>query len=335
MFQYKNDMNKGFKTIPNYPNYIINKEGTIKNIKLGTTMRPSYVNNKPKLYPIVHLNNPTKTKCRVHRLVAQTFIPNPNNKPQADHIDRDIKNFNADNLRWATSKENRKNQKTPEKNDGNAISIIVTFEDGTEKEYRCAADACKEHGFLQGKISACIRGKRKSHHDCKFRLKLQQDILENEIWTPILTTELKNKGWNVSNLGHVKDTCGRIKKGTITEYYRVNIGGKRYAVHRLVLESFKGKSSDPNKTQVNHINEIKLDNRLENLEWVTSSENTIHSLGKKFIKCKNNKIIKKFNTVSEAANDIDFTRKRTYLFKHLKKNNGEITLNGFIWKYST
>ena len=52
----------------------------------------------------------------VHRLVAQAFIPNPENKPYVDHIDTDPSNNNVDNLRWVTQHENAMNPLTREHN---------------------------------------------------------------------------------------------------------------------------------------------------------------------------------------------------------------------------
>ena len=48
----------------------------------------------------------TQKTYRLHRLVAQAFIPNPDNLPEVDHIDGDKTNNRADNLRWVTPKQN-------------------------------------------------------------------------------------------------------------------------------------------------------------------------------------------------------------------------------------
>lgn len=69
----------------------------------------TYGTKQPNGYYTLHLNY---KKYWVHRLVAETFIPNPDNKPFVDHIDRNPSNNNVENLRWVTKQENMNNMKT-------------------------------------------------------------------------------------------------------------------------------------------------------------------------------------------------------------------------------
>jgi len=98
--------------IPNWENYSITKDGRVfSKIRRGGGGELSLIKNKQTGYVCVGLSHNSKSYQKtVHRLLALTFIPNPENKPCVDHIDRDRTNNNLDNLRWATIQENNNNK---------------------------------------------------------------------------------------------------------------------------------------------------------------------------------------------------------------------------------
>lgn len=108
-----------WKPIKDYEGlYEISNLGRVKSLNYGGTGKGKVLKNieRSNGYLGVRLTKNGKTKAfKVHRLVAEAFIPNPEDKPCVDHINT-IKNDNrVENLRWATHKENMNNPLTKKK----------------------------------------------------------------------------------------------------------------------------------------------------------------------------------------------------------------------------
>lgn len=90
-----------FKEIPDFNEYLVSTNGVILNKRTRKRLSP---NNNGFGYLQVQFKD--KRNYFVHRIVALTFIPNPDNKPYVDHIDGNKANNSVENLRWVTASEN-------------------------------------------------------------------------------------------------------------------------------------------------------------------------------------------------------------------------------------
>lgn len=145
--------------------------------QLKTTLNKGYVHVK------LSKHSDVKT-FKIHRLVAEAFIPNPLNLPQVNHKDENKTNNNVDNLEWCTGKYNM-NYGTVAQRIKNNIDYKLLGEKRKNKNgkklyqyslkgkliriYPSIHEAVR-NGFDKGAINRCIRGKVKTHKGFVFSL---------------------------------------------------------------------------------------------------------------------------------------------------------------------
>ena len=161
--------------------YLVSNKGRVKSLykSLGSVKNSSDGNefisliNHSEGYKCVALSHNGMTKrFFVHRLVAEAFIPNPNNLPQVNHIDGNKQNNCVSNLEWCTARENIRHAidtglipygvRSPYKINNklyfkeNAKPVYQFTMDGKLiKKWRCALDASSSLGIPNNKIYMC------------------------------------------------------------------------------------------------------------------------------------------------------------------------------------
>lgn len=182
-----------FKDIPGCEGYYqVSNKGNVKSLSRYVKSKPGQrdyktpsrilkTNIDKRGYHRVELNvNGNSKKHLVHRLVAKTFIPNPENKPNIDHINTNTSDNRVENLRWCTQKENihnpisfKRNRESLNRNlKKRNETLKLRIKLGMHKQARkvicintgevfdCINDAIKKYNAP--KICECCRHRRKT-----------------------------------------------------------------------------------------------------------------------------------------------------------------------------
>ena len=191
--------------------YKVSNFGRILSLNYNHTGNPGLmtpVKRKKDGYFQVNLRkNGERKTCLLHKLVAETFLPNPENKPQVNHkIEGDegkkinMVIFNTDGsinkekstIEWVTAKENsnyatRNERMAKTKTNGKLSKKVLQLSLSGEllKEWPSTAE-CGRNGFNQGHVAACCRGERKTHKG--FRFMYADDYKEKQLKEVVQTT---------------------------------------------------------------------------------------------------------------------------------------------------
>ena len=217
--------------------YYITKDGKCYNSKTGKYLQ-GQINYKNGYFSYnITLPDGSKKRLYAHRLVAQNYIPNPNNKTQINHIDGDKLNNCIDNLEWVTPKENQQHAIRQELK---KFNHVFCFNKNKElvAEYLNIVDAAKSVGIAQSLIAQEVNkeiktlsggfywsyskelGQTKNYPNTgKAKKVLQYDLNGKYIMTYSSTGEAA-RALHANN-SHIGECCrGKIKnyKGFIWKY---------------------------------------------------------------------------------------------------------------------
>lgn len=142
----------------------VNNHGTME-FRKGRVLKE----NDNRGYKLVNLCvNNKKFKAKVHRLVAEAFVPNPENKPEVEHYNCDRGDNRACNLRWVTRTENMRNCITRGKlSDSKSKPVYMVCADGTVMVFKSLLECSEQTSITRDTLYRNLNGGNSTKYDFK------------------------------------------------------------------------------------------------------------------------------------------------------------------------
>lgn len=145
--------------------YEVSNWGRVKSLKFGKERILKLFKDTSGYLCVKLCKNTNKCQFKVHRLVAEAFLPNPDNLPCVNHKDECKTNNNVNNLEWCNSKYNinfgTRNEKVSKKLSKPVLQYTL---DGQFVREWPSTMECGRNGYNQGNVAACCNGKLKTYN---------------------------------------------------------------------------------------------------------------------------------------------------------------------------
>lgn len=153
---------EGFYEVSNKGNVRSLDRKSGRYVRKGRWLRPFLVPDENGYKHVCLSAYGVREQKAVHRLVAEAFVRNPDNKPQVNHIDENKLNNTADNLEWVTQQENLSySNKGPASKKGKAVARLDTNGFAAEEIYDSITKAAKKNNTTASAICSVLKGRQK------------------------------------------------------------------------------------------------------------------------------------------------------------------------------
>lgn len=141
--------------------YQVSNLGRVTRVTTGRILKSG--KDKDGYLQVTLCKDSTKYTKKIHRLVAQAFVSNSENKPEINHIDEDKANNRVNNLEWSTRKENNNHGTHNERSSRTqSIPIISTnLKTGECREFYGTNECGRQLDLNPGHINEVLKGKRR------------------------------------------------------------------------------------------------------------------------------------------------------------------------------
>ncbi|MEO6068777.1 MAG: HNH endonuclease [Gemmatimonadales bacterium] len=308
--------------------------GNIKSIKRGENLKQC-TRNGYKSVCLSHTN--IKRNHLVHRLVAMTFIENPEKLEIVNHKDGIRTNNIVSNLEWTTYSANALHSIKTLHNHRSTVSVRQLSLDGEVlATFSSIKEAAMSTQSPEGHIPTVCNGTRFQTGGFKWEY-----VTDRTSPVPDGKEPVGYPGYIVTRTGDVysqKTNRFLILNHHQSGYISVGLSNgakKDFYVHVLVATLFL--PSVLHKEYVNHKDRDKKNNRVENLEWVTASENNLHLVetGANTYKrgviqcCSNGFELKRYEKIRDASMECKVDASSIVRVCKGKQK----TAGGYVWKY--